>query len=383
MRVQRNRVFPVRHQQCGRVKMHKEGFQPTRVTKSQTRQGAGKSRGQMNTRNSALTETGRKSNERRRADTGVFTLPDRTNTQNRAQMLVPTPSSAEAAGLALELLRVGVVLSNEEGIVLSVNDAARQLLGLSGQRMAAMSRRQLIVHALGLLQPPYLGDYRVVEVTQTNDGADIEVQGNPSRFLRWVARCEQHGEAKVWLDVFTDVTQEVHQVRERERLAMTDVLTSLPNRRAGEASLSRESARARRDGTDLSVILFDVDHFKRVNDTYGHAAGDEALRVVACVLSGAFRESDAICRWGGEEFLAILPNISHADAFSVAERVRRALSAAQFHCLGGREGDEQVRLTVSAGIAAVRPGEDPACAVARADRLLYEAKSRGRNQVVG
>lgn len=166
---------------------------------------------------------------------------------------------------------------------------------------------------------------------------------------------------------------------ELHRDARTDLLTGLQNRRAMEERGALELKRANRAGAPVSVILCDVDHFKTINDKYGHEAGDLALRTVALVLRGALRESDALGRWGGEEFLAVLADTDTRAAVTVAERMRRAVSAATF--VGLPEG-----ATISVGVSTIDSVTTPALAwdslIKEADQLLYQAKKEGRNRVI-
>ncbi|MBM4362284.1 MAG: diguanylate cyclase [Deltaproteobacteria bacterium] len=167
---------------------------------------------------------------------------------------------------------------------------------------------------------------------------------------------------------------------ELETAAASDPLTGLPNRRAFDDAIRRDFARAERSGGVLAVVAVDVDHFKRVNDTFGHATGDAVLRQVAEVLRGALRTGDFPARIGGEEFVAILPGADAAGAKIVADRVRVALARTQ---MPGPSGPFSV--TASFGVAAVagkalRAGG--AAALARADQALYTAKATGRNRVV-
>ena len=137
----------------------------------------------------------------------------------------------------------------------------------------------------------------------------------------------------------------------------------------------REIARARRTGHPLSFVLFDVDHFKRVNDTHGHLAGDAVLREVSRTLTELPRGGDTAVRWGGEEFLVILTDVGLDGARVFAERVRRAIEQLRVGDVGP--------VTISAGVSELELGEDdPGPAIARADASLYQAKSRGRNRVV-
>lgn len=169
--------------------------------------------------------------------------------------------------------------------------------------------------------------------------------------------------------------RKVRQARRLHRLASTDELTGLANRRALSAAAENALAQSRRDGSPLAMLMVDVDHFKRINDTHGHAFGDEVLRHLARVLAKGLRDQDRLGRLGGEEFLAVLPSTSLADARRVAERMRAAVAAAP---LTGPNGP--VVVTVSVGVAG---GEDASAAslIARADAALYRAKHAGRNAV--
>ncbi len=157
------------------------------------------------------------------------------------------------------------------------------------------------------------------------------------------------------------------------RLALTDQVTGLANRRGGEEALAREVARARRTGAPLSLVLFDIDRFKRVNDQSGHAVGDKVLRGISEILSASQRGSDLAMRWGGEEFLVLLPDVGLTGARIFAERVRENVQNLAIQDAG--------RITVSAGVSEFVGDEDPAVALARADANLYRAKAGGRNRV--
>jgi len=165
--------------------------------------------------------------------------------------------------------------------------------------------------------------------------------------------------------------------RELERLATTDALTQVANRRHLLARANAEMARARRNGAPLSVILLDLDEFKRVNDTLGHEAGDRVLVATTAVIEEQLRPSDLLGRMGGEEFCVLLPETRGEGALEVAERLREALESAQISTDRGA-----VQVTASFGVACQRAPDEPfAPLLARADRAMYRAKARGRNRV--
>ena len=161
-----------------------------------------------------------------------------------------------------------------------------------------------------------------------------------------------------------------------ERLATTDALTGVWNRRHIMDLAGAELSRARRYGRPLSVLLFDLDYFKRVNDTHGHAAGDRALRAVVARARAALRATDSLGRWGGEEFLILLPETGLEEARLVAERVRSAIAAGPVDFDGAG-----IAISASIGVSAWQEGETSIeQALRRADAALYDAKNAGRNR---
>ena len=172
-------------------------------------------------------------------------------------------------------------------------------------------------------------------------------------------------------------------IRARE-LALQDELTGLANRRAMEKLLTEEVARGLRHGRPLSIVMADIDHFKAVNDTYGHRAGDEVLRQVARLVGESLRSIDTAARYGGEELLVVLPETPGTEARRVAERIRRVIAEHDF-LVEAEEGEPMLslRVTVSLGVASLpHDADNPKRIVEIADRALYDAKRQGRNRVV-
>jgi len=160
-----------------------------------------------------------------------------------------------------------------------------------------------------------------------------------------------------------------------ERQALVDGLTGLANRRAASDALHAEAARAERLGTPLSIVLADLDGFKDVNDVHGHAVGDAVLRAFAAVLRETLRESDLAGRWGGEEFLLLLPGADEEGAVQLAERVRIALAERSVPSAPG------LRVTASFGVAEYAGETNTEELVASADGALYRAKRAGKDRV--
>ncbi|RDS88305.1 GGDEF domain-containing protein [Pseudomonas fluorescens] len=177
-----------------------------------------------------------------------------------------------------------------------------------------------------------------------------------------------------------NMEQEAQGYREhlevQRQKALIDPLTGLPNRAAWSERLDHEVNAWHQRGNSLSLAMLDLDHFKRINDGYGHLAGDKVLKIIANVLRKRLRPSDFIARFGGEEFVLLMPDSSLSDALAVGEVLRAAIAACPFHFKG-----EPVTITVSMGVAQLQPGERSELALKRADEALYRAKAAGRNQV--
>jgi two-component system cell cycle response regulator len=162
-------------------------------------------------------------------------------------------------------------------------------------------------------------------------------------------------------------------------LAITDALTGLPNRRYLTNHLNAHIGREGRSTKPLAVMMVDIDHFKAVNDTYGHPVGDEVLRTVANRLSRELRGYDTVARWGGEEFAVVLPDAGPAAAAGVAERLRSAVGS---HAVAVSAAIGEIKVTVSIGVAIEERGRTTGQELlAAADAALYEAKRTGRNRV--
>jgi two-component system cell cycle response regulator len=163
------------------------------------------------------------------------------------------------------------------------------------------------------------------------------------------------------------------------RLTTVDGLTQVFNKRYFSEALAREIARATRYRRELSLVMFDLDHFKEVNDTHGHLAGDAVLKTLSLTVKAKIRAEDIFARYGGEEFAIILPEIDGHNAHQFAEKVRRIVETTEF-----RFEATQIPVTISMGVATLDPEEPTAAAlIRRSDERLYEAKSAGRNCVKG
>jgi diguanylate cyclase len=168
-----------------------------------------------------------------------------------------------------------------------------------------------------------------------------------------------------------------NDLEEARRQAMSDPLTSVANRKAFDDRLAKEMAAASESGADLALVLLDIDHFKRFNDSFGHVIGDEALKLVAQTLVAGVKGRDMVARYGGEEFAVILPATSLVHALGLANGLGAAVKGRRM--LLKSTGRDLGRITVSLGVACYRPGESASDLVRRADAALYAAKDRGRD----
>jgi two-component system cell cycle response regulator len=163
-------------------------------------------------------------------------------------------------------------------------------------------------------------------------------------------------------------------------LAVTDQLTGLHNRRYMDGQLDALMRRAGADGAPVAVLMIDIDHFKRVNDGFGHDVGDEVLSEFAIRLASNVRAADLPVRYGGEEFVVVMPETDIEAARRIAERIRLHVAGAPFRVMGG---DELLSVTISIGVAASAGAADtPTALLKRADEAVYEAKAAGRNRVI-
>lgn len=194
------------------------------------------------------------------------------------------------------------------------------------------------------------------------------------------------GACFVWFSTYIalQTTLDVMRISDLEHENLIDPLTSVYNRRFMEKRLAEEIAKASRYCLQLSILLFDLDHFKRVNDEHGHQAGDRMLVEISALVKKILRDSDILSRYGGEEFLVIAPNTSPAEVALLAERLRIGIETYEF--LKEREEltGRGLQTTISIGLASLNSNDDDmATLIGNADRNLYQAKREGRNRIIG
>lgn len=231
--------------------------------------------------------------------------------------------------------------------------------------------------------PPDANERRMFECAGSQSCllAPLLVQGELRAVLGFdVVRAPRHWPAndrelfQISADILAIALSRLALERRLESHAFEDALTGTANRRYTEDALRREVARAERHGERFALVMFDLDHFKAVNDTHGHEVGDQVLRTTCDRVQGRLRKSDLLGRWGGEEFLVLCPDTLEPGAAQLAEDIRQCLEETNF--------PEAGQVTVSLGVADYRVGEDVKATLKRVDDALYTAKRTGRNRVV-
>jgi diguanylate cyclase (GGDEF)-like protein/PAS domain S-box-containing protein len=270
----------------------------------------------------------------------------------------------------------GVGVLDSEYSVVFANRAYAELLDLEPEldKLVGLTRAEFLEHvgARAADRAAFLELMDRARLSSEDDQFEIELARPKHRYLRRRATRFELPDGPGHLVIWQDISAERALLAEREQQALTDMLTGIANRRAAENELARAVALSERSGTPLCVALFDIDHFKRVNDRHGHAAGDDVLRRVASVLAGAKRLTDTVARWGGEEFVAILP-VALEGALAFCERIRTCVAEVECPGVGS--------VTISAGVAERGAHESQDGLLRRADAGLYAAKARGRNRI--
>lgn len=181
------------------------------------------------------------------------------------------------------------------------------------------------------------------------------------------------------IEIFSDLSSRSDIIKEFERLkheVYTDALTEIGNRKFAELNLERQSQDFRTTGIPFAVLFLDIDHFKNFNDTYGHQIGDLILKMMAKTVSNTLRKMDIICRWGGEEFLVIVPHIEIENLKKVAERIRAMIEKSWIEVVS-----QSLCITASIGGSLIKKDDTIESLIHRADQMMYTSKNKGRNRV--
>lgn len=274
---------------------------------------------------------------------------------------------------ALDAASDPVMLTDAAGRIIFVNTAFSHVTGYGADEAVGATPAVLRsgLHDEAFYSALYRSlaegrDFRATFVNRRRDGSLFHAEQSISPV------CDERGQVTHYVSVSKDISERVSKEQALLDAATRDPLTGLHNRRSGEKILAEAQADARKHGRPLSLLVCDIDHFKRVNDRFGHPAGDRVLRDVACMLRLAVRSRDAVIRWGGEEFVIVLDSCTEARAAELAERIRGRVEAHRDAEVGA--------LTLSMGLATLLGGETVQQLVGRADAALYDAKRGGRNR---
>ena len=285
-------------------------------------------------------------------------------------------ATSQLLAQALDATQDAVMIANAQGEIEFVNHGFELITGYSrvealGQNPAMLKSGEHTEAFYGRLWAAIQSGqtFRAVFINRHKQGHLIHCEETVSP-IRGADGAVTH-----FVRVIRDQTARAHTEQTLREQATRDPLTDLLNRRAGEWQLERAFLAAREGQKPFCLIMADVDHFKAINDTWGHPAGDQVLQRVAAVLRTGVRATDSVVRWGGEEFLLVLPYCEQAAALLQAERLRERVADA--------EQGEMGRVTVSMGVAELQRGETLANLMERVDQALYQAKHAGRNQVSG
>jgi diguanylate cyclase (GGDEF)-like protein len=310
--------------------------------------------------------------------------------------LLESLTKAQAESVIEHVRRAGaliVVILDSQGRILDANRGLMQLLSLKElPRDRDISEWLRDVTVEQLLPPPEREEKRLSVSVQGGRmpgyRMDVNVIRTGEQFLLIgekpiIADSTLVSEMSAISDELTNMTrqlrhknQELEAAKKKiEQLARTDGLTGLTNRGEFLQSVDRVVSAARRHDRPVSAVLSDIDHFKGLNDTYGHQAGDAALKTFAEILRSTSRQEDIVARYGGEEFICLMADTDESAAAAYAERVRAALEAA---CLEGIDRP----MTASFGVAQLRANESAEQLESRADKAMYHAKENGRNRVI-
>lgn len=272
----------------------------------------------------------------------------------------------------------GILITDAQANIIQVNPSFSRLTGYSAAEVIGRNPRLL---ASGKTPPEtYREMWSALKQGQAWHGELINLRKDRSEFVQMESIAPVLGsDNKVshFIGVIQDITEQKALARQLEEEAHRDYLTGLANRRYFIAQAALELARARRYNHPFSVAMLDLDHFKAVNDNYGHETGDQLLQLMATKCLEVLRDSDLIGRYGGEEFAILFLHLSAEEALEAAERLREEISHIE---VSGPNG-ERIHITASIGVAELSPGDRNIDALlSRADQALYEAKNAGRNQ---
>ncbi len=283
-----------------------------------------------------------------------------------------------------ESLAVPIFIVAPDGSIEDVNHAAYNLWNMHsvpGARYYSESQEKIIfTEEFPWLAEAYDDFVRTKEQNTLSELTEKSIEINEHYFnISFSHSLDISGKFSGTIIIIKDITKRKKMEKDLEKLASTDSLTGAKNRRSFLHVFEQELARCQRYGHKLALLMIDIDHFKNINDTFGHNTGDKVLKLLVAEAHGVLRGTDVFGRWGGEEFAVLLPESDTHLASTVAERLRRCLSNLEVLSDTG----ERIKFTVSIGLTVVVNRDDqPDDIIRKSDKALYLAKSKGRNRVV-
>ncbi|MGA8087076.1 MAG: diguanylate cyclase [Terracidiphilus sp.] len=300
-------------------------------------------------------------------------MPQRNSLDSNRDSKAKSTSAQERFRIAFQGVGIGIGLVDEQGKFVEVNDHLSEMFACAGDRFEGISLRDLSVpEGETRLQTPV----RMASRSSPHHvSMDMQfVSGHGDIFWAEVDCLPSKDAVGLFIVSFHDITERKVLQTALEQQATLDPLTRALNRQTFVDRATIEVLRSGRHRLGLSVVMADLDRFKSINDRFGHASGDEVLAIFSEIAHSSLRVVDLLGRWGGEEFLILLPNTGASNGKRVCERIRKALAGHNF--------PTGLQVTVSMGIAAQRLGESLPALLDRADAAMYQAKQNGRNRVV-
>ena len=295
--------------------------------------------------------------------------------QHDLSALAQARASSDIFARTLDATEDGVLICNHDGIIEFANQGYEKITGLRASEL--IGRKPSVVqsgqHDLAFYAAFWgrLKDGRPVReifINRRSDGTEVHCEQSITPLRN------AEGEVTHYVSMMRDITAKVMSERAFREQMQHDSLTGALTRTSGSLHLEKAVAQAREIGAALALALVDIDYFKQVNDGFGHPTGDKVLATVARTVAACLRASDKIIRWGGEEFLLIMPGCDEASAVLTLDRCRHAVRQACADML-------PMPITISAGVGQIEPGQELAECIERIDQLLYRAKQEGRDQV--
>jgi len=271
-----------------------------------------------------------------------------------------------------EYIPEGIVLIKDK--IYYSNPAFEKLCGFSGTNLLSKNLYNLIEPTERETYSENMKDLLSIQKTYTEFISKLVPKNGKTKWIRIKCKLLIQGETSIFLNVISDISKEQNELLKLVQLADFDTLTGIYNRRKFNDLISIEYKRAKRYDRNLCILFFDIDHFKNINDTYGHDIGDKVLIQLSNLVQFHIRETDYFARWGGEEFIVLLPETVEKEAKTLSEHIRNIVNAQSFPEIGN--------VTISIGITMLIGKERMETFIKRADKALYQAKEDGRNRSV-